>query len=1127
MNPLATALSVRSDFSLGESSFQISKIIDRAKTLGYTHIALTDTMSVSAMPTFAEKAKKAGIACITGCTLIVVDDPTAKLKDRENNAFRLKVYVKSDKGLRALFAALTKSMDGDHYYYHARLGIEDVLALEDVVVTSGDIRSLWHHPQAEEIHQRLAKQFGSDYYVEMVAVDTPLFDRLNKQAEMCSLFTGTKWFVSRPAFYETPEDADATDVLRSIATNTPVSSQWVPRPYSRNLCMLSPADFGKEVLAMTARGAGANVRNLAASVEIVEKCAYRFEKLAPCLPVMALDEFAALVAACKAGWRDRFKGEVWGHRPTDDELATVYTERLKFELGVLRKMKFSGYFLLVQEIVNWAKGAGVRVGPGRGSVGGSLVAYLMGITDIDPIRFGLLFERFINPDRTDLPDADLDFESGKRHMVVDYIINRWGRENVAGIVNFSTLGPASALRDTARLHELEPWEYACSKQMEKEHGVSLSLSESAEKVPDIAKFKNERPVLWDHALRLEGANRSLSQHAAGVIVAGEPVTRRAVVRTHKEEGSLPVVQWDKTKVEDFGLIKLDILGLNTLDLIGTALNYIEERHHRRIDLLSLPLDDERVLKAFGAGKTKGVFQFEGGGMTKLLKDMALGGTLTFNDLCAATALFRPGPLDAGLCDRYVQVRQGASKAYYDHPLLEECLEETFGVITYQEQVMKLCRVLCGFTPGEADGVRKAIGKKDADKMAEYEKKFVAGAVASGMEAHKADTLWQTILGFAGYAFNKSHSAEYSLISWVTMWLKVYYPAEFFAAAMTVIDKDEKLAGLVMDARAHGLQVLPPDISISSNRIEIEGEDKLYAPFQAIKGISSNVAASIMKLRDYADPMAAIAPGWFTLSPAGTIAEFAPAVQKAVLGRTQVNSAHQEKLARVGALWRIDKQGHPADHPDRLKDRIELMPGFTVELVKADRQLNRGHLVNLEITRLVDDMHSSPAESFQGRTLPRPRCGAEPRFMVVFDAPTWEEERAGQMLEGSGAAVIKEALKDVGLKAQDGYYTALSKVAKEKGAKALTNQQILDGGEFLKREIEILKPPVIIAMGSNAVRWFSPGLKGSATDLAGKVVYDAKLDASIIFGITPGMIYHDPSKVVLVQNVFDQLYTLLT
>lgn len=370
--------------------------------------------------------------------------------------------------------------------------------------------------------------------------------------------------------------------------------------------------------------------------------------------------------------------------------------------------------------------------------GGSLVAYLTNITDVDPIRFNLLFERFINPDRVDLPDADLDFMSGRRHEVVDYIINKYGRENVAGIVNFSTLGPASALRDTARLHGLQPWEYDCSKQMEKEHGVSLSLTESAERVPDIDKFRLERPAIWNHALRLEGANRSLSQHAAGVVVAGEPVVNRAVVSTRGGESALPVVQWDKSKVEDFGLIKIDVLGLNTLDLIGESLKYIKERHHKSIDILTLPLDDKRVLNAFGKGDTTGVFQFSGGGMKNLLKEMAMGGDLTFDDLAAATALFRPGPLDAGLCERYVQVKQGASKPYYEHPALEECLGDTFGVIVYQEQVMAVARELAGFTPGDADSVRKAIGKKDMEKMKGFAEQFAQGAAAGFVEVETDD-----------------------------------------------------------------------------------------------------------------------------------------------------------------------------------------------------------------------------------------------------------------------------------------------------------------------------------------------------------------------------------------------------
>lgn len=1116
MNPINTSMSVRSDYSLGESSFQVGKIIDMAKALEITHVGIVDYMTISGLPKINAKAKKAGVTVVTGCTLQVVDDPTAKLKDRENNGYRLKVYVKSEKGLQSLFRALSKSMTPEHYYYHARLGLDDVLALEDVVVTSGDVHSMWSHPNAESIHEALRVEFGPDYMPELIAVDTPLYDRINaiilahNKVESCC--------VSRPAFYATAEDADATDVLRAISTNTEVSSIFLPRPYSRDLCMRSGAVMVEQVKAMLARqgltaGTGVLIHNTGT---IAAKCTYTFSKMAPTMPKMAPDEFLALCKAVNDGWNDRMGKIVWGHRPKADELP-AYKERLVFELGVLKKMGFSGYFLLVQDIVNWSKANNIRVGPGRGSVGGSLVAYLMGITDIDPIRFGLLFERFINPDRIDLPDADLDFMSGRRHEVIDYIVNKWGKENVAGIVNFSTLGPASALRDTARMHTLSPVDYACSKLMEKEHGVSLSLVESADKVPDIDRFRRERPVLWDYALRLEGANRGLSQHAAGVIVAGSPINERAVVSTR---GELPMVQWDKTQVEDFGLIKIDILGLNTLDLIESSLDYIRERHKKNINVLALPLDDARVLAAFGKGDTTGVFQFTGGGMKKLLKDMAQGGPLTFDDLCAASALFRPGPLDAGLCDRYVAVKQGAARPYYEHPLLEECLGDTFGVIVYQEQVMKICRVLCGFSPGDADGVRKAIGKKDADKMAEYGDRFRAGAVSSGMSEDAAGKLWDTILGFAGYAFNKSHSAEYALISWVTMWLKVYYPAEFFAAAMTVIEKEEQLAGLVMDAQARKLMVLPPDLNKSSARIEIEGEDKLYAPFQAVKGISTNVAAAIMKLREKVG-------GEFTLNAAGDIDGFDPAIQKEVLGRTQVNSAHRAKLELVGAFHSTTGKGTIPMHPDRLRDRIALMPGFTVDMVKADRALSVDHLTKLKLTSLIEQFRSCEGCSLKGAPHPYPRIGEKPKFMMVFDSPNWKEEKAGKMMEGEGAEYIRAALKDAGLKSSDGYYTSLVKSMKPKDAKTLSNEQISGCGKWLNMEIEALKPAVIVTMGGNAARFFAPGVKGSPTDLAGTVVFNKELDASIIFGINPGSLYHDPSKIKYIELVAERLATLLS
>lgn len=1116
-HPFQLALSVRSDFSLGESSFQLEKIIERAKTLGYTHVAVTDHMSVSSMPTFSEKCKKAGLTPIVGCTLLVVDDTTAKIKKlRDQNAYRLKVFVKGERGLQSLFRALSRSLSEDVFYYVPRLELKDIMQLEDVIVTTGDLHSIWQHPNVEHLVVTLRERFKEDFYIELVALDTPLFEQLNKKA-LSYARSPSELIVTRPAFYATPEDANATDVLRAIATNTQVSSQWLPRPYVRNMCLLPPAEMAAQIKGAGER-AGISMREpMSNTVGLANKCTYAFKKLEPSMPVMAEDEFAALVAAVRTGWAKRFSQPVWGHVPTPAELASVYKERLTFELGVLKKMGFSGYFLLVQDIVNWAKDNGVRVGPGRGSVGGSLVAYLMGITDIDPIRFGLLFERFINPDRLDLPDADLDFMSGKRHMVVDYITSKWGADRVAGIVNFSTLGPASALRDSARMHGLDPWEYACSKQMEKEHGVSLSLTESAAKVPDIHKFATERPDIWDHALRLEGANRSLSQHAAGIVVAGEPVVNRAVVSTR---GELPVVQWDKTQVENFGLIKIDILGLNTLDLIECALQYIRERHKKTINLLQLPLDDPKVLAAFGRGDTTGVFQFDGGGMKKLLSDMAAGGPLTFEDICAATALFRPGPLDAGLCDRFVQIKQGVVEPSYDDPKLEPILKETYGVMAYQEQVMQVCRTLAGFTPGEADGVRKAIGKKDAAKMQEFRDLFIKGAGSvSGWTERQAESLWDNIEGYAAYSFNKSHSAEYTLISWITMWLKVYYPAEFFAAAMTVIDKDEKLTSLVMDAQSKKLHILPPDINVSTSRIEIAGEDKLYAPFQAIKGISDNVASAIVQLREHVG-------GAFTFE-GGVIAGLDDKTQKAVLGRKKVNSAHQERLGRVGAFYSLDKAGKPPTHPDRLKDRIELMPGLTVDLVKPDRRLNFESLAKIKITSLVGDVKVCDACSLAGKPHPMPRVGKSPRFMLVVDSPNWKEERADKLLEGDQGEILKAALNDVGLNITDGYFTALVKSAKPSGAKALTNEQIIGCSKWLQQEIEILKPPVIIAMGSNAIRWFAPGVKGTPSELAGKAIYRADLDATVVFGLSLGSLFHDPSKITLVQTTFNKVGELLS
>lgn len=539
--------------------------------------------------------------------------------------------MKDETGLSALMKLLSKANSAEYFYYHSRVGLEDVLALDGVIVTTGDMFNLFHHPRHEAILSRLRLRFGGDAYVEFVPMNTPLFDTLNARAMACVVNSPTPvgMIASYPAFYSELDEADSLDVLRAISTNTKMDSPWLPIPYVRDFKMWGAGDIAKSLTGMFDRigYAGSRVdaiKTIASGMtNIANECTYEFKKLPPCLPKMATDEFAKLVDEVKRGWGERFAQPVLGHKPSAEELP-AYRERLAYELSVLKKMGFAGYFLLVQDIVNWAKGSEVLVGPGRGSVGGSLVAYLLGITDVDPLRFNLLFERFINPDRIDLPDADLDFMSSRRHEVISYIVDKYGQDKVAGISNYSTLGPASAIRDVSRMHNLDPFEYSCSKQVEKEHGVSLSLAESAERVPDITKFKAAHPKLWQHALNLEGVMRGLGQHAAGVVVASEPLVNRAVVETRTGG---PVVNWDKTTVEDWGLIKMDVLGLTTLDILKAASDYIKERHGKKINFLRLPLDEPDVMGAFGRGETVGIFQFESPGMRKLLKDLSASGTL--------------------------------------------------------------------------------------------------------------------------------------------------------------------------------------------------------------------------------------------------------------------------------------------------------------------------------------------------------------------------------------------------------------------------------------------------------------------------------------------------------------------
>jgi DNA polymerase-3 subunit alpha len=1133
-------IGVKTDFSIGESLLQAKSLADRAAELGFESVALADTMTISGMVDFSNQMKEKGIKPIIGCTLRIFDDPTYRPPAKKtgevaipNDSFMPRVYIKSEKGFKSLLKLLSVANDEDHYYYTARASMSELLELEDVIVTTGDMFGLFYHKSKAELYAReLHRRFGEDFLIEISPINTPLFDTLNKKALKFANEYGVKTVVSYPAFYENGDKADSLDVYRAITGNGKMSSRSLNIPYVRDFAILDTKALLVKTIQMSKRiytdeheDHSARVKTLFANQNyIADNTDYVFEKQAPCLPKMADDEFLTLAQEVQKGWKERFSKPVLGYLPEPEQMEE-YKARVMYELGVLKRMGFESYFLLTQDIVKWSKENGIIVGPGRGSVGGSLVAYLLGITDVDPIRFNLLFERFINPDRIDLPDADLDFQSTRRHEVIERLVEKYGRKRVAGVSNYSSLASASALRDAGRVYELDNFELSCTKLVPKEHGQPVSLDEAAEAVPEIEKFKKDRPNIWKHATNLEGAMRSLGRHAAGIVVAGEDLTNRAVVETRSGEH---VVNWDKRVVEDFGLIKMDILGLSTLDVLGLAAEYIFERHGTRINYIDLPLDEPDVMKSFGAGETVAVFQFESSGMRRLLKDLAKRADLTFEDLSAATALYRPGPMDSGLLDQYVAVKKGDREPFYEHPYMEAALSNTYGVIVYQEQVMQVARDLAGFTLAEADLLRKAMGKKDKEKMAKMREQWVTGCERSGMPKDDAELLFDKIELFAGYAFNKSHSAEYSIISYWAMWLKVRYPQEFYAASMTIADDDEKLTSLVMDAKARKIEVLPPDINYSSSRIEIDSEGRLYAPFQAVKGISSNVADNIMKVRNIRKEGLRDEDGEWILPPSETTefessAEFEKYVTSAKLG-AKINKTHREKLLRVGAFARVDGDKIPARHPDRVKDQVELMPGYSVDAVKADRGVNSDKLAQIKIVRMVEDMRGCEGCSLQGGVHVFPRIGKTPKFMVVFDAPTFKEEAAQRMFEGDNADIIKGVFKEVGLSANDGYYTSL--VKSPKNDKMLSNEQINGCSQYLMKEIEILKPPVIVTLGAAATRFFAPGIKGGA-ELAGKVIYRADLDASIVFGINPGQVIFDHSKAKHLIDCFRQVSEIIS
>lgn len=1127
-----TMLASRSHFSLGESTLTLDALIDEAVRVGAKAVALTDTMSVSGLIDFTNKCAKKDIKPIIGCRLRIVDDPTWRKvkvaggpKPKTPPSFYLTWYVLSEKGLEALFRLLTLANSDARFYNEAKIGFDDLynelasVTAEDVAVAFSDVYSVLGHDSAREIAHKIATHLSaSNVFVSLSPIDTPYFDTLNARALEIAELWDLPLLVHRPVCYAAG-GADVQEIHQAILRNTPMSEMWHWSNHVRDWHAMTSKELVAEVQNACKRLRDCRdidktgkqwMMGLENTQRLVDMVTYKWAKAPVSLPVMAADEDKAVLEECVKGWKTRFKSTVFGHTPDAAEQSTVYKQRLQYELKVLKDLKFAGYFLLVQDVVKAAKNKGILVGPGRGSVGGSLVAYLMGITDVDPIRFKLLFERFINPERADLPDADLDFASSRRHEVIEYLIDKYGTSRVAGISNYGQLKGSSALRDVSRMVGLPEHVYSCSKLVPKVHGQPADLKDTIDAVivegeeesknplyvPELATFAKTYKPVWDAALALEGVMRSLGRHAAGIVVGGCDLVERAVIERRSGEAT---ICWDKRVVEEQGLVKMDILGLETLDIIDLAQRYIFKRHGKKIDTLTVALDDPEVLANFAAGKTTGVFQFESGGMKRLLKDLGRDGDLSFEDITAATALYRPGPMDSGMMDSFVLRKQGIEDVEYEHPVMADCLATTFGVMCYQEQVMQVSRDVAGFSLAEADKLRKAMGKKDPKLMAEYRDKFVDGCVRMGtLNAVDGGALFDKIEVFAGYGFNRSHSVEYSLISYQAMWLKTHYPVEFYAAALSLV-KDEKLTGLIADAEATGVEVYPPDINHSTDQFEILTDIRLLIPFNRVKGISSNTANAIMEARK--------------AGPFKSKDEFISRVE-----RRKCNVGHQDKLDRVGAFASIEPSQLPARHPDRLSDQKELMPGLISRPVEIKRFMEIDKTTKTMLETIIADYSATTTG------MVKPHLGKAAKFMVIVDSPSNGEEKLGQFAYGESFNYCQTALAECGLSRADAYWTGLIK--RPKVGKMVEADEIAEFAPFLEREIETMKPPLILLLGTTVARHFLKDLKGNVFEHAGKVVYDKERDLNFVVGFSTGQVYFDPSKQQNLNDIFAQISEMI-
>ena len=839
-------LHVHSSYSLLEGALKIGKLADLAKADRQPALALTDTDNMFGALEFSEKLAGSGIQPIVGCCFSVDcgDQPRDPRNPAQNRKLpRLVLLAATETGYRRLMrlssrAFLESPSNEPPHLPVAWLeeGADGLIALTggpggvlDQAIAAGQL------DLAQARASRLRELFDNRLYVELQRHGLPEQRAVEPHLIDIAYTQSLPLVATNEPFFATPSDYESHDALICIAEGRLIAEtdrrQLTPQHYFKSRREM--ADLFSDL-----------PEAIANTVEIAQRCAWRPRTSKPILPRFTsdgTDEAAELRKRAAAGLERR----IALHGLAPNASREDYDARLAFELDVIERMKYPGYFLIVADFIQWAKSHDIPVGPGRGSGAGSLVAYALTITDLDPIRFGLLFERFLNPERVSMPDFDIDFCQDRRDEVIRYVQERYGRDQVAQIITFGTLQARGVLRDVGRVLEM-PYgmvDRLC-KLVPQNPANPVTLARAIDDEPKLQAERDSNPTVrraFDIAQKLEGLTRHASTHAAGIVIGDRPLAE--LVPLYRDPKSdMPVTQFNMKWVEPAGLVKFDFLGLKTLTVLKTAVDLLKRRGIE-VDLSAIPLDDKKTYELLGRAEAVGIFQLESAGMRRALLDMKPD---RFEDIIALVALYRPGPM--ANIPTYCARKHGEEEPDYIHPKLEEVLKETFGVIVYQEQVMQAAQLLAGYSLGQADLLRRAMGKKIRSEMQAQRQDFVKGAVERGVQKSQADAIFDLLERFAEYGFNKSHAAAYALVAYQTAWMKANYPVEFLAASMTLdMGNTDKLAEFRNEAERLGIKLEPPSINQSGRAFEVEGNTIFYS-LAALKGVGGQAVDAIVAAR---------------------------------------------------------------------------------------------------------------------------------------------------------------------------------------------------------------------------------------------------------------------------------------